>query len=247
MNKKIVENYENLCKKSSIDIITSGRYLFSQGYHYPTYLANDIASKLELQKEDRLIDIGCNIGIYHEKLKDRVSFILGIDAGIEIIRKAKEKNNFENVDYLVLDVLDGDWSAIDGKFNKAIVYSVIHFFDCVDYVENLLRELLQVMEQKCTIMIGEVRDRQLYNEFQENKKTKRISLRNTKFMINRIINSIYINKGKPNQIIGFPCTVYDFKEIERVAAKLSLECVMIQQTRNNPFYNTCVDYVLQRK
>lgn len=241
-NKQTIKSYEKLCRLSNIDIITSGRYLFS-GFNYVNYLARDISQKLELKKNDRLIDIGCNIGIYHRRLKNKVSYILGLDAGQEIIKKAKKKNRFPNVDYLCFDILQDNWKKIDKKFNKALVYSVIHFFDSLKDVEKLLKELLKILDNDFIILLGEVRDKQKYLNFKRNQEKRRFSLRNFQFCLNKRFHSFYLSK-LPSQ--GSPF-LFDSKEIFGVCHELRIKAQLIEQSKKHPFYNTCVDYILRKK
>lgn len=241
-NKKIINSYEKLCCLSNIDIITSGRYLFS-GFNYIDYLARDITDKLELKKDDRLIDIGCNIGIYHKQLKDKISYILGVDAGQEIIKKAKEKNRYSNVDYMCLDILEGNWDKVNKKFNKALVYSVIHFFDGIDDIKRLLTSLLKILEDDFIILLGEVRDEELYINFNKNRNNRRHLLRTVRFFSNKFFNSLYLRNSPP----GISPTLFNPEEIFSVCNDLGIKVRLIKQENKHPFYNTCVDYILRKK
>lgn len=176
-----------------------------------------------------------------------MNYLLGVDAGTEIINKAKNKNNFPNVEYMVFDALRGDWRTISKRFHKAIIYSVIHFFDSIEDVEKLLTELLKVMERECIILIGDVRDKDLYTKFMENQRTKKITLRDIKFQISKILNSFYLNHGKIKKVSSIPCSIFSYNEIKNIADKLGLECLRHCQSKKHPFYNTTVDYILTRK
>ena len=90
-NNEIVALYDRIAAKRTFDILRTGRYLFNR-IGYTRKLARDIEEKLELNRKDNLLDIGCNIGIYHRHLIKRVNHILGVDAGEMIIKKAQLKN-----------------------------------------------------------------------------------------------------------------------------------------------------------
>lgn len=240
-NKKVIKSYEKLCRLSNIDIITSGRYLFN-GFNYADYLAKDISKKLGLKKSDRLIDIGCNIGIYHKQLKNKVSYIFGVDAGQEIIKKAKKKNKGLDIDYMCFDVLGDDWHQIKKRFNKVLVYSVIHFFDNIEDVKRLLTGLLKILDDDFIILLGEVRDKKKYLNFKKSQKKKKFSLRNIQFFLNKMFHSFYLSKLPPQ---GSP-TLFDSKEIFGVCHDLRIKAQLIDQSKKHPFYNTCVDYILKK-
>jgi 2-polyprenyl-3-methyl-5-hydroxy-6-metoxy-1,4-benzoquinol methylase len=242
-NKRIIALYEELSKISNIDIITSGRYIFS-GLNYDEYLAKEITEKLELNRSDNLIDIGCNVGIYHKYLRNKVNAILGIDAGQEIITKAKGKNQYANVEYLCMDVLSEDLGKINRKYNKVLVYSVVHFFSSIDEVRSLLRNIMRIVDDEFVILLGEVRDKSLYQGFKDStSKGWKLSARNIRFYFNKLFNSFYL-KGLP---AGEGCTVFEPEEIFNAAAEFGLRAELVNQGAKNPFANTCVDYIIRKK
>ena len=243
-NKQIVDNYERICSLSNIDIISSGRYIYS-GFNYVNFLVKDISEKLELKRTDKLIDIGCNVGIYHEMLKDQVGYILGIDAGDKIIGKAKAKNRYPNVDYMRFDILEENWGRIPKRFNKALIYSVVHFFNDLDDVKLLLTRLLKVLDDDFIIFLGEVRDKEMYLDFIKKKRTRKFSLRNIKFFFNKIFSFFYLRTLK--EVTSVVPTLFTHEEISKVCDDLGLAVKLVKQDSRHPYYNTSVDYILKRK
>jgi len=246
-NKSVIEFYNKVSRVSNIDLITGGRYLFS-GFNYVDYLAKDIIEKLGLEKNDDLIDVGCNVGIYHKYLKDKTGYILGIDAGEDIIEKAKQRNKYLNVEYMRFDILEEDYGRINRIFNKALVYSVIHFFNGLDDVKRLLDGLLSILKDDFIILLGEVRDREMYLNHQkiQHQQNKKMSLRDFKFYINKMFNSFYLrNLQTAKNSRG--CALFTPEEIFSICEKSGITAQRIMQSSRHPFYNTCVDYILRKK
>ncbi len=64
-NRIIVANYDEVARISPLDILSSGRYV-SSAFGYAHKLGAFLARELELKPTDRLLDAGCNVGIYHQ-------------------------------------------------------------------------------------------------------------------------------------------------------------------------------------
>ncbi len=143
--------------------------------------------------------------------------------------------------------MEDDWSKINKRFNKALVYSVVHFFESIEDVRRLLSGLLKVLEDDFIILLGEVRDKKMYMDFKKNQKNKKFSLRNVKFFFNKLFNSFYLSKLSGAKDAGLTPVLFDAKEIFSVCRDLGIEAHLIKQDKRHPFYNTCVDYVLRKK
>lgn len=239
-NKEIISLYEDVCNKNRFDILTSGRYLLNS-FNYKKKLAKDILQKLELNAEDLVLDLGCNVGIYHPYLHRHIRYMLGVDASPAIILKAVNKHQFNNVEYLIFDITK-DWPALTQKFSKVLLYSVIHFLNNIDDVEMLINKIQANMPPHGKIMLGEVRTKEKYDRFiQKQQKKKYKNMRDHLFAINKLLH-----KALLGEIKGHPCTSYATEEIIKVGEKYGFKVTELEQQKFHPFYNTCSDFIFAR-
>jgi 2-polyprenyl-3-methyl-5-hydroxy-6-metoxy-1,4-benzoquinol methylase len=242
-NDLYIEAYEKLATKRLAGMVTSGRYLTTHWY-YKKQLGRDIINKLKLNKHDTVLEIGCNVGIYHKEISKAVKFLDATDAGEAIIKLAKERNHFNNIDYTVLNALQKWPENIEQKiYDKILVYSVIHFFDDIDAVKKLLTSLYKHLNPGGLIMLGEVRTIQKYDAFKELQSAKKnLSLRDIKFIISKKIQSFYVS----NLGASLPCISYDRDDLIKACEESGFKVVEHSQQSFHPFYNTCSDFILTK-
>jgi len=239
-NSQIVSHYEKICKSSRLNILTSGRYILATPF-YKKKLAKDICQKLNLSLDDSLLDLGCNIGIYHRYLSTSINFLLGVDASPIIIKQAKRKNQQAHLHYMTFD-LQKPWPTLPRKFSKILIYSVIHFLDGLEHLEQLIKKANEHMTEHGTILLGEVRTKKKYEAFLNSKKNSSIfTFRNMMFKINKWFNGFYL--GKPQ---GIPCTLYEAETIHNIGKIYGFKTKELNQQKFHPFYNTCSDFILFR-
>ena len=232
--------YDQISRVSNLNIITSGRYFITQ-WGYKKKLALDIAKKLDLNKADHVLDLGCNIGIYHKYLHHKVSSLLGIDASANVIEKAKLQNRFSNVEYQFLD-LTKEWPNFSRQYSKVLVYSVVHFLDSTEQLDALIRRINLVLAPGGKILFGEVRTSEKYNDFLEKQRTKTSkTMRDYVFQLNKFFQHAYLGK-----IEGFPCTRYESQKFIKICEDNGFQVDEIDQENFHPFYNTCSDFVLTK-
>lgn len=239
-NREIIQNYEAVCKRGALDLISSGRYILS-GLNYRKALAEDIVEKLDLGPEDRLLDLGCNLGIYHPHLRKYVGWLTGVDAGPSIVERAKRTNGFANTEYLCFDILS-EWPDLKRTYSKVLIYSVIHFFESSDQVDQLLKRISEYLDPNGQIMFGEVRTKQKYEKFRNELPSRKVpTFRDLKFKFNKWFNRLYLGETK-----GYAAKSYEASELKRIAEANGFDLVELDQQPFHPFYNTCSDFILSR-
>lgn len=247
-NTLVIRLYDQLARYSKLDIIASGRYVSSSLFYIP-YLANDIARLLDLQPGDRLLDLGCNVGIYHPRLARRVSQIVGVDAGATIIERARRENaRLSNVSYVQLDLLTSDWDTvlmgagvdIAQPFDKVLCYAVIHFFDDLEDVRHLLHQVKRLIKPGGKLLLGEVRETALYEAFRSRGSSGR--WRDLRFRLNKRFSALLL-RHMPKEQAG-RCQPFSYDELASAIESVGGHFDVFRQKPRHPFYNTCVDYVI---
>ena len=93
-------------------------------------------------KGKRILDLGCgNGGMSKYFIEKGAKSVLAIDLSSNMINEAKEKNNAENITYVVLGM--EDISKIEGKFD--IVFSSLAFHYVKDY-DKLVKDIYNLLD-----------------------------------------------------------------------------------------------------
>ena len=108
----------------------------------PEIIINDINSKIDLQKNQKILDVGCGTGVVTIPLSFKVKEIYALDAGNDVIDKLKEniiKKNITNIKVINRNINDIDFQS--NFFDNVIMYAVIHYVLFVPvYHHNYLKE-----------------------------------------------------------------------------------------------------------
>jgi SAM-dependent methyltransferase len=239
-NWDIVRLYDDIASRSSLGILSSGRYLLNS-FGYRKKLAADIAQKMSLSSSDAILDLGCNVGIYHRYLAPKVKAIVGVDGAPTSVEKAKALNKFPNVHYTSFDILK-EWPEVPSTFNKVLVYSVIHFFDSLDDIRTIFQLALQANSHVQCVFFGEVRTIEQYDRFLAVQKEKtKVTWRDRKFALNK-----WISKQVLGQVKGYPCKSFASADLIKIGEEFGFRCTVIPQQTFHPFYNTCSDFLFSR-
>lgn len=242
-NKDYLNLYKDIFSESKGALITSGRYALSH-FNYKKRLANDIKKKLNLNLKDSVLDLGCNVGIYHPYFHQKIEKLLGVDGVKEIIEKTSIEHKPLGFQYQCFDILDV-WPKIPDRYNKVIVYSVIHFFDSIEDIERLLCQIDNHCDSHYSILLGEVRTKKKYENFLSAQNQKKyLSFRNWMFKIKKIVNNFYLRNIDQNVLKP---TIFESKDLFELGHKMGLEVKEIDQDSYHPFYNTCSDFLLVKK
>lgn len=244
-NRIIVANYNEVARISPLDILSSGRY-FSSAFGYAGRLGRFLAREMELKPTDRLLDAGCNVGIYHKTLASLIASITGVDASAHAIERARKRHRrIANVKYVFADLTLLKPADFSQYFDKILCYSVVHFLGDLNEFEALLRTFVALLEGgHGMVFLGEVREAEMYERFQDDlRKHKGSYLRNFKFSMLKKVQKVLLRGGNIRE--GLSPTLFRRAEIEELAARLGAKCERLEQEAWHPFSNTCVDYRLR--
>ena len=109
-------------------------------------VARQIASRLDIRKNDKVLEVGCGAGALAQYLD---CDYVGIDYSPTLVRK--------HIEILHNSVLTGEAADLpfkDKSFDKVICYGVYLYFDNKEYADKATRELLRVARKG--VLIGEI-------------------------------------------------------------------------------------------
>ncbi|WP_333649894.1 class I SAM-dependent methyltransferase [Lacrimispora sp.] len=109
-------------------------------------VARQIAKRLDIQKNDKVLEVGCGAGALAQYLD---CDYVGIDYSPTLVRK--------HIEILHNSVLTGEAADLpfkDKSFDKVICYGVYLYFDNKEYADKATKELLRVAKKG--VLIGEI-------------------------------------------------------------------------------------------
>ncbi|MCB9230919.1 MAG: amino acid adenylation domain-containing protein [Bacteroidia bacterium] len=159
--------------QTSEDEITGGGWYSSytglplSGDEMAEYAAN-VQTKLApfLDKEARVLEIGCSSGITLMALSPFVKEYVGTDLSAEIIQKTALRVAEKGLKQVTLKALAAHEieGAVLGKFDLIIINSVIQSFDNLHYLRQVLRQCLSLVTDQGVIFLGDLQDQDLKGE-----------------------------------------------------------------------------------
>lgn len=112
-----------------------------------------LRQNLKGQKFSNCLEIGCGTGKNTEWLVSIADTILAVDLSEEMLSKAKQKVNSENVKIVQADINE-EWSFVDNKNYDLVIFSLV-----LEHIENLdlvFKRLNEIVNLNGIIYIGEL-------------------------------------------------------------------------------------------
>lgn len=160
------EAYGNVAKEITNEIVCSGRSL-TQEIKIPA-IVKDISTKLELNKKDNLLDIGCATGLITSKLLKCVNSVCAVD-NENMIERFKELHLDEakRITFIPGNFLNVD---LEVEFDKILCYSVIHYLRNKDEVYAFINRTVSLLKPGGMALFGDLpnvshKDRFLNTDF----------------------------------------------------------------------------------
>lgn len=123
-------------------------------------IVEEINEKLQLSKEDIVLDLCCGNGIITFEVAKNVKLVIGIDSSSEYLKNAEKYKSAANVTYLLSDVTDFDnlLRTIGYiSFSKVLFYSSVAYFRKEELI-RILRFLYKITSKDVNIFIGSILD-----------------------------------------------------------------------------------------
>jgi len=129
----------------------SGRY---RGQAFAERLiVPDVISKLDIQPEDQLLDIGCGVGLLLLPLSFLVEGSVGIDHPdvIEVVRRRAGGDEIELVGANFLDV-----ELSPRRFDKILIYGVVQYLETEEELLAFLAKAVNLLSPGGRMLIGDI-------------------------------------------------------------------------------------------
>lgn len=233
-------NFEKLAGQEDLtDIVISGRYEFQEEAEKEILL--DIIEKLELTKEDSLLEIGCGTGNLLLPLSLIVKEAHGVDNINAISRLIKRDGNKKVMTSIGLF----QETNIKSIFSKILMYSVIHYLANFEELISFIEKALNLLESNGALLIGDIpnvdkKARYLSSQTYQAKREE----------WNLLLEKCSDSKGALNEMVSDEQLIkigdYEIFEILRFIRGRGFEAFLLPQPAKLPFSYSRDDILIRK-
>lgn len=119
-------------------------------------ITDHIAEQLQLQTNDKLLDVCCGNGTLSALLKAHCQLVLGVDFSDQLIAIAKNSHQTEGLHFVRANALH--LSGLGGKFHKINLYFAFQYFESYEAGLRVLAEMNSLLLPGGQIFIGDTPD-----------------------------------------------------------------------------------------
>lgn len=158
MNQKLIkwkQFWNNMAdKNNAFDVVNRNEKYIAKDIKY-------VVKKLNLNKNDIVLDLCCGNGIISNKISKSCKYITGVDISEQLINRAKENiGKLKNIFYHISDALNIPLNT--NSVNKIFCLTSFHYFPDYDYTEGVIRGMLRVLKPKGKILITDIPNKQSF-------------------------------------------------------------------------------------
>ena len=147
-------------------------------------ISEDISSKLDLNSDDYLLEVGSGTGVLLSELSKKSKLVNGVDYSTEAVKRGKKA--FPDIEMQVAEADNLPFD--DNQFDKLLCYGVFHYFVDTKYALSAIDEFLRVCRKGGTILIGDLPSKRHFHLSQHYKKSSIFNL--PKIILKEIIRII---------------------------------------------------------
>jgi len=94
-----------------------------------------------IDKDDVVLDVGCNTGLMSESISHKAKFVYGIEIDLNHVRTARRLRSRENIDYICADATIYDYSKCKPVNVVALSNVLEHIENRVDFLSRLVKKI----------------------------------------------------------------------------------------------------------
>lgn len=169
MSETAFESFGKVAGLGVEPVLISGRYEFQA--EEEKNISRCVAERLQLQTQDRLLEIGCGCGNVLIPLSSLVSQATGIDHAncIEVLSKRLTDSSIRTLPGNFLKL------AVNERFSKILVYSVLHYLSDEAEVIRFVEKALALLEPGGLCLLGDIPNVDRKRRFAATAKGKEIA------------------------------------------------------------------------
>lgn len=175
------------------------------------FAITDVAKKMDLKNEDRLLDVGCGAGLFEIAYAHWLKEIYGVDYSEVMVKVAKK--NIEKYDNVIIEKADiQNLPFKDEFFDKVLVNSVIQYLGDLDEVEKSFEELKRVTKAGGRILVSMNLDANKKEDYFSGYYKLYLPEEKIKEKINASNKALWFDRNKLKDIgekVGFEAIVLD--------------------------------------
>jgi ubiquinone/menaquinone biosynthesis C-methylase UbiE len=124
-------------------------------------IQSDIRDKLELKPADRLLEVGCGVGLQLKFLSGRTGNLVGTDYALGMLKQASC-----TLPGALFFVSEAAFLPVrKTSFDKVFCYSIFHYFPDYSYAERAISRMIEACRKGGIVLIGDVQDLDRKNEY----------------------------------------------------------------------------------
>lgn len=233
-------------ERISDPIIIGGRNDFGDDDLEATRKQNvaDVVAKLQPQRTDSLLDIGCGVGFILTPLAAYVDQAIGLDHQA-LLRRYANLGVPPNV-----QLIGGHWpeTQVSGTFDRILAYSVLHYLSGKAEAKEFIQQCINILKPGGRILLGEIPNTNLAARFKQSRFGQTFEqswqLRKTKLsQEHRVRNDIFTQTENNASYLTDDWVL----EILALARRQGLESYVLPQPEGLPFCYSREDIVLWRR
>jgi 2-polyprenyl-3-methyl-5-hydroxy-6-metoxy-1,4-benzoquinol methylase len=169
MFNKFFDAYGELVDKVETPILVSGRNRMHA--EQVQHIINDVQGKLAPQVGDRLLEIGCNIGLLLTPLAAQIESAVGLDHP-KLLGMYEQNGVPDNV-----TLVSGSWpeTQVEGSFDMILVYGVLNCLPDAEAGRAFISACYPLLAPGGRLLVGDLPNEEMRARFLESSEGSRVA------------------------------------------------------------------------
>lgn len=172
--RKVEERYNSRIESKMDAVEAAGQWGSKE---FVPEICEEIGKKLDIKKDDKILEIGCGSGVLGNWLAERCSLYCGLDISLMMLKKFSDEY-LRKPEYNLIKSLTNFLPLRDNYFDAVVINGVTMYFQDDNLLKRTLMEIERVARDNAIIFLGEnvTPDRTYweYRWFQDLGKSKQV-------------------------------------------------------------------------